>query len=289
MKKQPLQNFLDLPPEFSTYEKAKIVILPVPFEKTSTWIKGCSKGAKAIIEASSNLEYYEIETQSEIYKKGICTSKPINAKTSEEMIRKVYEKVIKFLREGKFVVTIGGEHSVSIAPIKAHAEIFEDMSVLHLDAHSDRRNSYLGSKYNHACVIARAKEFVKNVVSVGIRSMDASELKSAREDKIFYAHEIRSSNDWIENVIKNLTKNVYITIDVDVFDIGIMPSVGTPEPGGLNWYQILELLKNVAKKRNIVGFDVVELCPNEKNKAPDVLAAKLIQVLLCYKFYPERI
>ncbi|MEM5872169.1 MAG: agmatinase, partial [Candidatus Aenigmatarchaeota archaeon] len=274
---------------YSEYSKCKIVVIPVPFEKTTTWLKGTKNGPKAIIEASANLEYYECETQAEIYEKGIYTAQPINAKTSEEMIRKVYEKVKKFLSDNKFVVTLGGEHSVSIGAIKAHNERFENMSVLHLDAHSDRRDCYLESKYNHACAIARVKEFVKNVVSVGIRSIDYSEIKKLKEDKIFYAYKIYSSNEWIKEAVNSLTKNVYITIDLDVFDPSIMPSVGTPEPGGLGWYQVLELLKFVAKIKNIVGFDVVELCPNEKNKAPDVLAAKLIQILLCYKFYPDKI
>jgi agmatinase len=284
MTKQIIHGFLDLPPEFSNYENARIVILPVPFDKTSTWVKGADKGPGAIIEASINLEYYEPETRSEVYRKGIFTARPVWAKTSEEMIRKTYQKVRNLIADNKFVVTLGGEHSVSIGPIRAHAERFAGLSLLHLDAHSDRRASYLGSAYSHACVIARAKESVRQVVSVGVRSMDASELASARKDKVFYAHEIHGRTDWIKKVVSVLSDNVYITIDLDVFEIGLMPSTGTPEPGGLGWYEVTALLKAVTGKRNIVGFDVVELCPSTANRAPDALAAKLVQVLLSYKF-----
>lgn len=277
-------NFLKIPEEFSTYEKSKIVILPVPFDKTSTWIKGSCMGPKAIIEASANIEFYDIETHSEIYKKGIFTDKAILAEDSEEMIRKVHDKVRSLLTDKKFVVTLGGEHSVSIAPIKAHAEFFSDMSILHLDAHSDRRDEYQENRYSHACVIARAKECVKNVVSVGIRSLDSSELRSIKKDKVFYAHEIHGSSDWINKAVDALSDNVYVTIDLDVFDTGLMPSTGTPEPGGLGWYEVTGLLKEVAHRKNIVGFDVVELCPSEHNKVPDIIAAKLICTLLSYKF-----
>jgi agmatinase len=288
MTKKIIHGFLDLPPEFSSYENSKIVILPIPFDKTSAWVKGADKGPRAVIEATMNLEYYEPETQSEVYKKGIFIAKPVLANTSEEMIRKTYEKVRSLLSDKKFVVTLGGEHSVSIGPIKAHAERFRGMSLLHLDAHSDRRDEYEHNKYSHACVIARAKESVRNIVSVGVRSMDSSELASARKDKIFYAHEIHGKTDWIEKAVAALSNEVYITIDLDVFEIGLMPSTGTPEPGGLGWYEVTRLLRSVAEKKKIVGFDVVELCPSPSNRAPDVLAAKLVQVLLSYKFCGKR-
>ncbi len=199
------------------------------------------------------------------------------------MISQVYQKVKDLLKDKKFVVTLGGEHSISIGPIKAHSEFFDDMSILHLDAHSDRRDTYEGSKYSHACVMARAKEMTDKIISVGIRSMDSSELKNIDRNKMFYASEIFKSKSWIKKAVSKLSKNVYVTIDLDVFDPSIMPSTGTPEPGGLNWYQVTDLLEMVSNKRNIVGADVVELCPSE-NKAPDFLAAKLIYKLLSYKF-----
>lgn len=276
-------NFCGLSEEFTNYKSSKIVVLPVPFDKTTTWLKGSDKGPEAIIEASKNLELYDIETDSEVYKQGIFTEKEIIAQNLDSMIEQVYKKVKDLLRDKKFVVTLGGEHSISTSPIKAHSEFFDDMSILHLDAHSDRRDIYKGSKHSHACVMARAREITGKIVSVGIRSMDSSELNSIDRNKMFYASEIFKSQSWIKKVVNNLTKNVYVTIDLDVFDSSIMPSTGTPEPGGLNWYQVTDLLGMVSNKRNIVGADIVELCPSG-NKAPDFLAAKLIYKLLSYKF-----
>jgi agmatinase len=288
MKKETPRNFLGLPPEFSSYDKSEIVVLPVPFDKTSTWIKGAEKGPDAIIEASTNVEFYDVETGCEIYEKGIFTEKPILAKSSEEMIKKVREKIKNLLSDHKFVVTLGGDHSVSVPAIRAHAEVFKGMSVLHLDAHSDRRDEYDDNKYSHASVIARAKESVKNVVSVGVRSMDSSEIESAKKDKIFYAHDIHGKTDWVKKAVDSLSDDVYVTIDLDVFEIGLMPATGTPEPGGLGWYEVTRFLRSVAERKRIVGFDVVELCPNEHNKAPDALAARLVQVLLSYVFVRKK-
>lgn len=276
-------NFCGLTEEFSSYGKSKIVILPVPFDKTTSWLKGSDKGPEAIIEASKNMELYDIETDSQVYKRGIFTEKAVIAKDSGSMLNQTYKKVRNFIKDKKFVVTVGGEHSISMAPIKAHFEFSPDMSILHLDAHSDRRNAYEGNKYSHASVIARVNELTDKVISVGIRSMDFSEKQSIKKNKIFYAHEIFKSKEWIKKVVANLSKNVYITLDLDVFDSSIMPSTGTPEPGGLSWGQVIGLFQMVSIKRNIIGADVVELCPST-NKAPDFLAAKLIYKLLSYKF-----
>jgi len=283
LKNKPPHNFGGLPKEYSNHKDSGIVILPVPFDKTSTWIKGADKGPSAIIEASKNMELYDIETDSEVYKNGIFTADEIIANTSAKMIKKTYNKVLRTLNDGKFVVVLGGEHSVSIGTIKAHAKFFKDIDILHLDAHLDMRNSYEGNTFSHACVMARVKEVAKNIVSVGIRSMDSSELNNINRDKIFYASEIYQSKNWIKQVCKQISNNVYITIDLDVLDMSIMPSTGTPEPGGLDWYQVINLLESVSRTKNIVGFDVVELCPSN-NKAPDFLAAKLIYKLLSLIF-----
>lgn len=269
--------------EFSDYEKSKIAILPVAFDKTSTWIKGADKGPSAILEASKNMEFFDIETESEVYKKGIYTDTELKPKNSEEMMKSVYGRVKKLIDDKKFTVVLGGEHSVSVGAVKAHALFYKDLSILHLDAHSDRRDIYEGSKWNHACAVARMQEMAENIISAGIRSVDVSEYKKFDKSKIFFAKDIYNSNDWIKKAVNKLSKKVYITIDLDVFDPGIMPSTGTPEPGGLDWYKVLELLKSVAENKEIVGFDVVELCPSA-NKAPDFLAAKLIYKLLSYKF-----
>jgi agmatinase len=280
MSKAPA-NFCGLSGELTAYSQASVVILPVPFDKTSTWGKGADKGPLAIINASRYLEFYDIETGSEVYKKGIFTATTIHAASSAALIKKTDTAVSHYLKDNKMVVTLGGDHSISIGVIKAYAKHYEALSILHLDAHADSRESYEGSAYNHACVIARARECTTNIVSVGIRSMDISERPNVDKKKMFFAHDISDSDRWIKNAVHELTNPVYITIDLDVFDPGIMPSTGTPEPGGLGWYQVMKLLASVSKAKRIVGFDVVELCPS-RNKAPDFLAAKLIYTLLSY-------
>jgi len=277
-------NFGYLPEEYSDPENAGIIIIPVAYDGTSTWIKGADKGPTAIIEASANMELYDIETDSQVYRKGIYTEDTITREiTTTEMINAVNGTIRYYLEKNKFTIVIGGEHSVSIGSIKAHAEHYANLTVLQLDAHADLREEYNGSIYNHACVTARIKESCP-VVQVGIRSMDSTEKESMDKNRTFFAEDIYNNTDWIKKVISKLSDNVYITIDLDVFDPSIMPSTGTPEPGGLLWYDVLELLKAVSNKKNVVGFDVVELCPDDRNKAPDFMAAKLIYKLLSYKF-----
>jgi agmatinase len=277
-------NFGDLPKEFSTLEGAKVVVVPVPYDGTSTWIKGADKGPAAIIEASANMELYDIETDSEVYRKGIFTDKSVECGDKpEDMIGAVKKRIKSHIENGKFVVMLGGEHSVSIGAIKAYTEKNSDITVLQLDAHSDLRPEYNNSKYNHACVMARVKEMAP-IVQVGIRSMDSSEKKNVDADRIFFAEDICNQKDWVKKAISKLSDKIYITIDLDVFDPSIMPSTGTPEPGGMLWYDVLGFLKLVFEKKEVVGFDVVELCPTENNKTSDFLAAKLIYKLLSYKF-----
>ena len=283
MKKKVFGNFNS---DAVTAADVPIVIIPVPYDGTSTWIKGADKGPSALLEASRNLEFYDIETDSEVYKKGIFTDIPVSeAKTPEAMVQSVYKRVKEYIPQEKFVVLIGGEHSVSIGAIQAHAECYKEISVLQLDAHSDLRDEYEGSKNNHACVMARAKE-VSPIIQVGIRSMSASEKTNMDKKRVFFAKDICSNNreKWIEAVISQLTENVYVTIDLDVFDPAFVPSTGTPEPGGLNWYDVKALMRAVAEKKNLIGFDIVELCPNPYNKASDFLAAKLLYKILTYKF-----
>ena len=277
-------NFGDFSKEYASLDRAKIVIIPVTYDATSTWIKGADKGPAAIIEASAHMELYDIETDSEVYKKGIFMAKPVREQElPESMVTTVETQVRHYLKEDKFVVVVGGEHSVSIGAAKAHVENNSDITVLQLDAHSDLRDYYEGSKYNHACVMARVKEFCP-IVQVGVRSMSVSEKESADESRIFLAEDIHDNTDWFKKVIAKLSHDVYITVDLDALDPSIMPSTGTPEPGGLLWYDLLALLRMVSEKKNVVGFDVVELCPDSSNRAPDFLAAKLIYKLLSYKF-----
>jgi len=284
-------NFGDLSKENSELKSAKIVIVPVPYDGTSTWVKGADKGPEAIIEASANMELYDIETDAEVFRQGIFTDKPIKEKSTPEKMAGAVEKVIsQHIKNKKFTVLLGGEHSVSIGAIKAYAENYSDLTILQLDAHLDTRDEYLGSKFSHACVMARAKDVMTSakelcpVVQVGIRSLDVAEKKNVDLERVFFAEKIRTQKNWRDEAIAKMTAKVYITIDLDVFDSGILPSTGTPEPGGLGWYKTLEFLKEVNKKREIVGFDVVELCPNKPEKSSDFLAAKLIYKLLSYKF-----
>jgi agmatinase len=277
-------NFGYLPAEYADPDTARIVIVPVAYDGTSTWMKGADKGPAAILEASANMELYDIETDSEVYTRGIFTEDIIGGEISTaEMMEAVRQTVREYLARDQFTVVIGGEHSVSIGSVKAHADRFPHLSVLQLDAHADLREQYNGSKYNHACVMARIREICP-FVQVGIRSMDSSEKDRMDASRVFLAEHLQASTDWIAEVISTLSDDVYVTVDLDVFDPAIMPSTGTPEPGGLFWYDVLKLLKTVSDEKRIVGFDVVELCPDDRNKAPDFLAAKLIYKLLSYTF-----
>jgi len=181
---------------------------------------------------------------------------------------------------------LGGEHSITTGLVRALKKKHQNFSVLQLDAHTDLRNSYKGSPYNHACVMARVREMCP-VVQVGIRSISEEEVQAVDWDQIFLAKDIHDNDEWVRDVVERLEKKVYITIDVDVYETSLMPSTGTPEPGGLGWYRVLTLLKKVAANKKIIAFDVVELCPNKRNKAPDFLTAKLIYKLLSYIYYQQ--
>lgn len=282
-------RFGGLPDEYFDLENATIVILPVAFDKTTTYQKGSDKGPEALIEASRNLELYDIETNSEVYEEGIHTAPEIRTETSEEMLEATYRATAALLEQEKFVVTLGGEHAISPAPIRAHAEKYPGLSVLQLDAHADLQPAYEGNPLSHASAMHRVIEIpeVSSLVAVGIRSMSSNELEYMDRSRTYFAHEIAGRDDWIPQVIDQLADDVYITLDLDVFDPAIMPSTGTPEPGGMDWYTVMKLIKETAKRKRIVGFDIVELCPNPHNKAPDFMAAKLVYKILSY-IYPTR-
>jgi agmatinase len=267
-----------------SYDESKIIIIPVPYDATSTYIRGADKGPAAVIEASPALEFYDIETGGEAHRMGIHTIDPIvTGDDPAEVTEKVHGTLLKLFAEDRFPVVVGGNHTVSIGAFRAAAESFTDLTVLQLDAHSDLRPEYEGSPLNHACAMARARECAP-VVQVGIRSMAAEELQFADHARIFYAHELWSDKSLYAKALKLLSGNVYITIDLDVFDPSVMPSTGTPEPGGPDYRELMFFLRDVIRKRNVVGFDVVELCPSESNRAPDFMAAKIIYQLLSYRF-----
>lgn len=279
--------FGDFEEKYTDYKTAEIAILPVPYDGTSTWIKGADKGPQALLEASFNLEFYDIETESEVFKKGIATLDAITEDSSPEaMTDEVERRMNTILDDKKFPVLIGGEHSVSVGAFRAIAKHYDNFSILQLDAHSDMRDEYEGSPYNHACVMARGKDITPSVVQVGIRSSAIEEKHNIDPERIFYAHEIKELGDttWMYEISQKLLDNVYITIDLDVLDPAYMPSTGTPEPDGLNYRDVLTLLKLINERHNIIGLDVVELCPNAANKAPDFLAAKLIYQFLSFRF-----
>ena len=264
---------------------AEIFLQSIPYDGTSTWIKGADKGFEAFVTALENMELYDIETKSEVYKKGIHIADSLGYfKSPEHMFNAVYENTKKFLNLDKFFTFFGGEHSISIGIIKAFYEKFNDISILQIDAHADLRHSYMGSKYNHACALHDANKNA-HLVQVGIRSMDISEEEFINRNNVFFAKDMFGNNRWMDDSIALLNKQVYITLDLDAFDPSIMPSTGTPEPGGILWNDMLIYLKKVFKNKNVVGFDIVELAPIKNLEAPNFLVAKLYYKMLSYKFH----
>jgi agmatinase len=281
-----MKGFGDLPQPFADPARSRIAIVPVPYDGTSTWLKGADRGPDAILEASAHLELYDIETGTEPYRHGILTDPPVTESGSPEaMARAVEQRVSGHLEAGRFPVVLGGEHSVAIGAMRAAAARWPGLTFLQLDAHADLRDEYEGSRHNHACVMARARE-LGPIVQVGIRSMDASEKAGLDPRRVFYAERLRDRRGWAREVLHQLSRRVYLTVDLDVLDPAVMPSTGTPEPGGLGWYQLLELIRLVCRQRELAGCDVVELAPSD-NRAPDFLAAKLVYKLLAYRFRGE--
>jgi agmatinase len=278
------KTYAGIPSEYGKLETAKVVLIPVPYDGTSTWQKGADKGPQAFLDASENMELYDIETNSEAYKNGIYLADPVSENSSPEaMVEAVYERTKNYITRNKFVTLFGGEHSVSIGSIRAFNESFQDLTVVQLDAHADLRKDYEGSACNHACAMHEASKNT-NLIQVGIRSMDVTELKWMNKEQTFFAHELQEEEYWSDAAIDLMTDDVFITIDLDCFDPSIMPSTGTPEPGGLLWYETLDFLKKIFREKNVVGFDIVELCPKEDEKSSDFLAAKLYYKMLSYKF-----
>ncbi len=278
------RTYAGIPTENAALETSKIVLIPVPYDGTSTFQKGADKGPDAFLHASENMELYDIETETEVYKQGIYLASQISENSSPEAVVEAVHKTTKeYILRNKFVTIFGGEHSISIGTIRAFNECFDDLTVLHIDAHADLRPEYQGSKCNHACAVYEASQNT-NLIQVGIRSMDVSEKTIMDKDKVWFAEEMANDDYWMDNVVEALGENVFITFDLDALDTSIMPSTGTPEPGGLLWYETLEFLKQVFQEKNVVGFDIVELCPNKRDKSSDFLAAKLYYKMLSYKF-----
>ena len=278
------KTYAGISEHYAKLDISEIVLIPVPYDGTSSWQKGADKGFDAFLEASENMELYDIETNSEVYKKGVFIADIIDENTSPEaMVEQVHKTVKMYIQKNKFVTIFGGEHSISIGTIRAFKDSFKNLTVLHLDAHADLRDTYEGTTCNHACAVYEASK-TTNLIQVGIRSMDISELHNMDTDKVFFAEQMKFDDSWQDRAIELMTDQVFITFDVDVFDHSIMPSTGTPEPGGLLWNETIEFLKKVFYTKEVVGFDIVELCPNPTNKAPDFMIAKLYYKMLSYKF-----
>ncbi len=285
------ENFLGLEGRMSSYGSSKIVVLPVPYEHTVSYGGGTGRGPRAILDASRYVEFYDEELETELCARvGIATLGPLalGKSTDAKAIAKIRAAVEKLLGDGKFVAVLGGEHTISQAPIRAHLDRYPDLSVLQFDAHADLRQAYEGTPYSHACVMARVCEFVDpaRVVQVGIRALSPEEAQFIRTSGIttFYAHQIRATEEWTAAVLPRLSQNVYVTFDVDAFDPPLMPSTGTPEPNGLLWPETMKLLRLIGEQKRIVGFDVVEFAPHRGVPHPDYTAAKLTYKLMNYAF-----
>ena len=273
--------------KFTSFEKAKVVILPVPYGKTVTYRKGTENGPQAILEASDNLELFDEELGKETCLIGINTAPllKVNDSSPEDMIASVEEKTADIYKQDKMPVIIGGEHTLTIGAARAAKTKFKDLSILYFDAHCDLRNEYAGNKYSHACVARRLLE-IAPVIEVGVRSLSKEEndFASSEDIKIIKMFDMLKGKDWLGAIKKQLSKNIYISIDLDVVDPSIIPSVGSPEPGGIQWYEFLKAMREIIAHKNVVGLDVVELCPVKGILWPDFTAAKLIYKILGYIF-----
>lgn len=279
-----MKNYAGIEDTFAQYDTAAILLQSIPYDGTSTWGKGADKGFEDFLDAAENMELYDIETDSEVYRQGVFMMPQIKEnKSPDSVFEVVYEKTKQLLKTEKFLTFFGGEHSISIGIIKAFYEKYKDLTVLQLDAHADLRDSYLGSKYNHACALHDASKNT-NLIQVGIRSMDICENEFMDRTKCYFAHNLIRNDEWIDKSIAKMTEDVYITLDLDVFDPSIMPATGTPEPGGMDYNTILKYLKQVFINKNVVGFDINEFAPIEGLKAPQFLVSKLYYKMLSYKF-----
>lgn len=271
--------------KFSNLDSAQILIFPVNYKSTDSH----SKSAMAIIDASRNLELYEEETDAEVYKIGIHTLEEFKSlETPEVVMDGLYHHTKELLKTDKFLCMIGGEHSVSAPIIRAHAEKFHNISVLQIDAYADLQDEHNGTKHSHHSVMARVvKDLRIPSVQVGIRSISVEEARMLGEGlptKIYWARNIVGRTDWIDDAIENLTENVYLTIDIKGLDPSLVPTTGTPEPGGLGWYETLALIRKLAEKRKIIGMDLVEFSKAGNSDASAFLCAKLIYKSLAYIF-----
>ena len=277
--------------EFSSFQNSRVLVWPIAYEGTVSYGGGTGQGAAAIIDASRNMELYDEETDAEVYKLGIHTiDESPSIDPPERMMNSLYDRAKKLVGSGKFVTMIGGEHSVSAPVIRAHAEKYSNLSILQIDAHADLRDSYDGTPYSHASIMARVvKDLHSPAVQVGIRSISVDEARVLDQlpTRIFWAKDIVGRDDWWDQAVDALTENVYLTVDIDGLDPSLVSATGTPEPGGLGWYETIGLLRTLARKRNVIGMDLTEYSFVEGQSASAFLCAKLIYKTLGFVFEKE--
>ncbi|MDO7170847.1 agmatinase [Mariniflexile sp. AS56] len=282
-------TYAGIPEEFAKLEQAKVVLIPVPYDGTSVVQKGAEKGPEAFLSASNNMELYDIETDTEVYQQGVFLADAVIDNASPEvLVDAVHQTTKKYIKKNKFVSVFGGEHAVSIGTIRAFNEMFPSLTVLHIGAHAHLRKSHNGTSINNACALHEASQ-TTNLIQVGIRSMSANEKTIADTEKTYFAHEMAVDDTWMDAAIDQMTDNVFINFSLSGLDLSIMPNTMAPLPGGLFWYETLDFLKQVFAEKNVVGFDMVDLCPNAKQKSSDFLAAKLYYKMLSYKFMDQEV
>jgi agmatinase len=277
-------------PTPTDFDGARVVIFPVPLDRTTSYVPGTRNGPHEILVASSHMELWDEETGTDVHGIGICTLPEIEFPFAriDDVMREIHRVAAEIVSRGKFPFVLGGEHSITAPVVEALAARHPGLSVLQIDAHADLRDTFMGTPYNHACAMRRVLDHARTT-QVGIRSLSPEEAAAAPglPTRIFYDHNMREDPSWMDRVVDSLSETVYITIDADGLDPAIMPAVGTPEPGGLSWYETLKLLRNVIQARHVVGCDLVELAPLAGNVAPNFLCAKLVYKILSYTFGAE--
>jgi agmatinase len=287
-------NFLCLPRPLADYQAARYVILPIPYDASVSWRSGAKYGPSAVIAASEHMENYDDELDAEYHTAGIATLEPIEPDVSgpEAMCKRIEEAADKILDDGKTLIGLGGEHSVSVGLFRAVQKRHGQVSVLHIDAHTDMRNEYQSSPYSHACVMRRIAETGARIAGVGVRSISREEWDfiQSRPDQILEVTgwTIARDEEWLDRVLDHLGDKVYVTIDIDGFDPSVAPGTGTPEPGGITWYEGCSLLRAVAEEKQIIGADLVEVSPIQGQTVTEHLGARLIYKIISYMEHAKK-
>jgi agmatinase len=279
-------NFLGLDEKYSDYGAARYAVLPVPYDATTCYASGTRDGPRAVITASQQVEWFDEELEDEYFEAGIATRDPVepDLNSPERMHQRVFDVARHIVKDGKFLIGLGGEHSITSGLVRAVMTHRRRLSVLQIDAHADLRDSYQGTAYSHACVMRRVHDLGATLVPVGIRSCSQAESRFMKRAGItpITARECHETDDWIDRAVEGLADNVYITIDIDGFDPAYAPGTGTPEPGGLGYYQVVDLLRAVTEAKNVLGADIVEIKPVPGQTVTEFLAARLAYKLIAY-------